>query len=373
MQWEKAVKGTTLHDLIQQRKWDKVIRRCSSSPTDVNWRDKNNNSALHLAVTFKPPLNAIIVLVASSPDIIKMKTSKGETPLHLACSKGASPEVISYLIESYPGAVSIKDSNLRTPLHSACSTTSTSGMVISALLNAHPSTVDDKDSGGKTPLKLLQECHEHVLSSRPISNTTAYFLRYANTKSPHLLIHRSPISLCWDSISQVLMATYHKKPMFPVLGRETPQVLHAAAAFPECYSGFFQMALKVYPQQAKEKDENGNLPLHIVASTPSQFHFDDVISALLTLYPDAAKIPNDSGVLPLKIAIDANMKWGDGVKRIIDCNPEGFAAMAFDNKHYPEILARLAKDCIPNSLFVLFKNKPELMKTACIKIDENYS
>jgi ankyrin repeat protein len=55
--------------------------------------------------------------------------------------------------------------------------------------------------------------------------------------------------------------------------------------------------------QTSLKDDNGNLPLHIVASMYSNHNimYGKVIEALLEVHPAACQISNSEGTLPLQL------------------------------------------------------------------------
>ncbi len=144
-----------------------------------------------------------------------------------------------------------------------------------------------------------------------------------------------------------------------------------------CPIEMIRLAISIYPNQVREMDEDGNLPLHIAAiassflpsSAPSSSGcsdedsfisnlsnlshlssnrhppFDRVIRMLLRSYKMAARIPNgQNGRLPLILAIDARQRtMDDGLRALIEAYPAALETKNFDQKLYPHILSTLGK------------------------------
>jgi len=64
-----------------------------------------------------------------------------------------------------------------------------------------------------------------------------------------------------------------------------------------------RLRIKSHPQEAREKDRWGELPLHKAACRGTSVA---VVSALLIAYPDGARIQNQNGELPLHFAAETN-------------------------------------------------------------------
>jgi len=161
-----------------------------------------------------------------------------------------------------------------------------------------------------------------------------------------------------------------------------------------CPPEMIRLAASVYPQQVREMDEEGNLPLHI-ASVASSFlptpppdndntgndseggdegtrtfsdedslisglstvsgisalsgttgerepnPFDKVIRMLLRIYPAAVRIPHGrTGRLPLVLAIEGRKRtMDDGIRALLETHPAALESMDIDPKLYPRILA----------------------------------
>lgn len=183
-----------------------------------------------------------------------------------------------------------------------------------------------------------------------------------------------------------------------------------------CPTEMIRLAMSVYPNQVREMDEEGNLPLHIAAISPSflpdhtshtsiinsdedshistlsnisglsgnlHMSFQSVIKMLLNSYPDAAKIPHGlSGRLPFILAIEARKRTlKDGLQLILEAFPAAIESKEIDPKLYPMILSILAKpkkikvlcnhsrfsktkeiqQCIPTALFYALQARPSIL------------
>jgi len=162
-----------------------------------------------------------------------------------------------------------------------------------------------------------------------------------------------------------------------VAAGRTFRLVHASVALAGygCPKEMIQLAISVYPNQVREMDEDGNLPLHIAAVASSflpvssaQSDEDSIISSLSSLtefsasdamtkpfktvirmllrsYPEAVRIPHGiSGRLPLILAIDAKKRtMQDGIKVLLEAFPAALETRDFDPKLYPYIIAAIGK------------------------------
>ena len=134
--------------------------------------------------------------------------------------------------------------------------------------------------------------------------------------------------------------------------------LQAAAGLVGCPLPILVLALSVFPDQIKAKDEthgnDGNLPLHSVCSWPSEkedsVSTDPVIasrksmaiSALLQRYPYAAFICNQHYQTPLDLAIASGTTWDGGVCKLVRAYPAAVSIRNADTGLYPFMAAAAA-------------------------------
>ena len=172
----------------------------------------------------------------------------------------------------------------------------------------------------------------------------------------------------------------------PKVGQKTFRIVHASVGLTGygCPPEMIRLAISVHPNQVREMDEEGRLPIHIAAIaassvtpstsdpmkgelasdddsmvTSSTFRststfmttltnvdiknpFDQVIRILLKHYPESARIPNGkNGRLPFTVAVDAGRRtWNDGLRALFQAHPA--AVEGRDNMHlslYPSIFA----------------------------------
>lgn len=111
---------------------------------DVNTRDKNGNTALHVAVAHSQI--AVINLLIKYDALIDAQNNKGLTPLHLATSKGIL-SIVKTLIK-HKAEVNIQTRSGLTPLHCARS----GDVNLLEVLVKAGAFVDAQDERGATPL-----------------------------------------------------------------------------------------------------------------------------------------------------------------------------------------------------------------------------
>ena len=75
---------------------DPFLKKCKVK--NKNFRDKDNNSALHLAVN-NNSIKMVKYFLSKRKKDINAKNNKGQTSLHLACSNG-NEDIINLLIQN---------------------------------------------------------------------------------------------------------------------------------------------------------------------------------------------------------------------------------------------------------------------------------
>lgn len=175
----------------------------------------------------------------------------------------------------------------------------------------------------------------------------------------------------------------HRRSQYAPSGSASPdyrhfRIVHASVGLTGygCPPELLRLAISIHPNQVKEMDEDGNLPLHIAAvassyttssnaeGSPTSFPLDDdssvsdmsfissatcvatnafdkVIRMLLNHYPAAARIPHGrTGRLPLVMAIEGRRRsWEDGIKTLLDAFPPALESRRISMTIYPDILA----------------------------------
>mmetsp|Transcript_22809 Transcript_22809/g.31919 ORF Transcript_22809/g.31919 Transcript_22809/m.31919 type:complete len:534 (-) Transcript_22809:117-1718(-) len=158
------------------------------------------------------------------------------------------------------------------------------------------------------------------------------------------------------------------------------RIVHASVGLTGygCPPEMILLAISIHPEQVREMDEDGNLPLHIAAvasslvtghngesassmcddasivsdlsflsntTTVTKNCFDKVIKILLKYYPAAARIPHGRcGRLPFVLAIDTGRRtWTDGIKSLLEAFPPALESRRLPLNLYPSILTLIAR------------------------------
>jgi ankyrin repeat protein len=218
--------------------------------------------------------------LAIHPESIEIKDSKGASAIHVAltCQASAihyalhlvdddddSAERLELLLECGGShALCVQDSNEGTPLHQACDRGYPRDVIMILVAN-HSSALNVRATVGMTPLDRFRQNNQN-------------FLTKYNYTGRHWEERYNELA---DTVITVLTGA-------PVYCSDLPslhELLHNQEGTPDI-AKFFICALR---DQASLKDDNGNLPLHIVASRYSDNHimYGKVIELLLEVYPAA--------------------------------------------------------------------------------------
>jgi len=279
----------SLLQLVEDRRWEKVIKRVQENPEEARLRnlvgpEGGQTTALHEAAMNDAPLDVIEALLQAYPEATEAQDDDGWTPLHTSCYFDASHEIVKRLLEADLGAVYKKDNEGRLALHLI-----------------HEVIAFRWDS------EVRQALHsEYVEDIQKILN------------DEDLLRIRFKFKL-------LVKAAYHRSIQDPLPGGKVWRPLHACAGVERCPVSFMELATKGNAHLLKEPDENGNLPLHIAAANPN--FTDDrrerftSVAYLLSEYPQAAAVKNNKGEYPLHLAVRSGKTWGNGVENILTAFP----------------------------------------------------
>ena len=138
-------------------------------PYDLDQRDNDENTPLHVAIHFRK-LECVRLLLEAGSD--HAKRSDGSAPVHLAVSLGAIPEHTDFaekcltLLGSFNADFSLKDESLHTPLYLACmSNVPRCAQIILADPNGLSTLNMRSDRIGGRP---LHACAKYCLSTRRV-------------------------------------------------------------------------------------------------------------------------------------------------------------------------------------------------------------
>eukprot|EP00568_Trieres_chinensis_P001278 CAMPEP_0183309796 /NCGR_PEP_ID=MMETSP0160_2-20130417/25549_1 /TAXON_ID=2839 ORGANISM="Odontella Sinensis, Strain Grunow 1884" /NCGR_SAMPLE_ID=MMETSP0160_2 /ASSEMBLY_ACC=CAM_ASM_000250 /LENGTH=462 /DNA_ID=CAMNT_0025473873 /DNA_START=71 /DNA_END=1459 /DNA_ORIENTATION=+ len=283
----------------------------------------------------------------SSKDTFKSHNfeSSGYNAFHLACANPAAPhDVISKMVRIDKDNLfqtTQGDETKVTPLHLACETGSadTVKLLLKLSSNQNHDVVNYVVMGGEgnwdqpkvsslevTWLRLIDPQYEnHQGDCNTAESAMENLKRMDEVKSTADLTGK--LKDTWDKTLALLWAASTGSMDMPIIGGGWHAV-HAIANINRdclykrwCPSLVLWFALKLYPEQAKWADRDGNLPLHL-ATMNDRFHrhlefqttdLDDEsveilrrtqareVQMLSELYPTAAKTLNKEGRLPLHL------------------------------------------------------------------------
>jgi hypothetical protein len=117
---------------------------------------------------------------------------------------------------------------------------------------------------------------------------------------------------------------------------------------------------------------NGMLPLHYAAAWHNAVNEEsprngqvEVVEHLLSVYPEAATVQDGSGMLPLHAAIEANAPLSvlEALLRVHPVAGEAVCRRHGDEMwNFPPVLMAAASDCHLESIFVLLRYVPTIVK-----------
>jgi len=354
--------------MAQRADWSALIARAATHPHEAFWIDRCGNTALHLACRKQPPTEVIFALLRACQRTNSMQTINGMTPLHFACYCGASSDVVQVLIEANRDVVSTEDQRGRTPLHCACTGIKTPDIntVVRELLQVNPDLCYAVDTSGRSPLFLILDDYADAIEEQihiVTSDNSSENLSINNEANKITEEHLLDLDGRWTSVTLLLKAAYHET-MNGSKAISVPfRLLHACVGTRSCPVRFVFLALNLWPEQLKEVDSDGNLPLHIAAFSVSKrkhFRFNTLIK-VLSMYPQAAQIPNKNGVLPLQLAIQSGKTWNEGIRELFEAYPEALTTLKIDFRYYPEILALAGEYFSLKTLYQVIVSKPEVL------------
>lgn len=324
-----------LYTLTSELIWPEAIDRARSHPHEVNWQDDNGGTALHRSCRFQFTIDVIREMLKSGQSAACIQDKRGYTPLHVACWSGASDDIIELLLNAHRDAASLPDMHGRTPLHLACSSvTLTSAGSMDLLIQAGRDVSMSTDNTGKTPLSCLCERNEAKLK---------YAMQSIENGNDSVAVYRDILRPFWAQLRLLLNANAHDR-----FVEGDWRLVHALTTIPDCPQILFELALKLHPEQVKEK-VCGSLPLHLAAECPTsrvnELYKDGYyVCSLVSLFPKACEIRDSVGRLPFHIAIQSKKSWRFVLRKLFEEFPQ--AIILPDGKHFllPFMLGALESD-----------------------------
>jgi len=320
---------------------------------------------------FRQVLNVDWHLVASRtrshPHEAQYVDEYDRTPLHVACLPADVPlHVIDCLLEAFPQATMTRNKWGATPLHCAC--LYSENKVVQRLLEANLDAIHVKNVDGYTPLLHMMKWFEFNFT-----RALAMFSKNSQRRFPSTIQsitkHQDPeLERLWKNACLLIHASHHGT----IRGLMNTTSLHVFAAFTECPGFLFDFALILHKEDLHQRDQGGNLPLHVAVSASSLLqgqasieHTNEkrTIEKLVDASPESTKVLNIEGDLPLHLAIRNGQIAGDVIKVF---NAFHGASSVLDCKLmlYPFMCAAVGENASLDTTFLLLRACPELERFA---------
>lgn len=330
--------------------WDALLRRIVTNPKEACYKDKCQNSPLHVSCRRQPPPEVVEALIKANPDALLSQTLDGLTPLHFSCFCGSSPETIQLVLEGETCLREMADRRGRTPLHCVCAGFRSPHRlaVVRMLLEVDTSCSTAFDERGRTPLSLIVDDYVEELHDALGDETSQQEAIQATTDPAGELYD------CWQVVTLLLRAAYGgtlEEDEYRACGENEIHVgdkfrlLHAAVGIAGCPAAIIRLILKLNPDSIHDKDEDSNLPLHVACKTVGTpwsrkvvtskkagvivYNADfgkarptyDLTAELITAYPEATHQVDESGKVPFILAVESGKPWGACLKPLWDAHP----------------------------------------------------
>lgn len=385
-----ATPSRKLIRLVEDHHWVAAIERISTHPRETSAVGIQGRTPLHVACDHDAPAAIVQALLAAWPEGAERVGTSYMNPLHITCSSAhASIDVVRVLLTGCRDPLRItgaKDVDGDTPLHAACRIGAPMDVLIT-LLHANPVTVLWNDYEGLNPLMRLWVRYYVLVGETIISNLkrpsdltpdlveawerTVLLLQVMKAMdgtthqrqliSPFLAVHASSHVNCPRCVVRMAMVLFPEQLLMRDEGGFLP--IHIAAAAP--VYAVHDLRGEGYSMDDTLIDEETGRPL-IRKVKETKYKEPSVIDILLTGEPSAARERDPNGQLPLHVAIMRGKTLEEGVKALADAYPE---ALTMPDKHtnlFPFMLAasvgRGRGDC--STIYEMVRAAPELVKMA---------
>lgn len=284
--------SSDLWDLVLDMDWPQVVLHARSQPQDADFLEGHwHETPLYLACQHDPPLEALRAVIEAHPESVQIaSTENRDLPIHLACRYQAKAEILEALLKDYP--------------KTATETTKWGWAPIMTLWDTRTNKVDVSDAFWDKVLVLLRA----AARSRLMNSDHFDGIRFKKVKY----------------LSHARLAGQEEDIFF----------VHAAASMGTkgCPIEVLSKVMEKYPKQIFQRDQRGDLPLHVVIQKvswskhkrrrlkPKEKPF---LERLLKVYPGSARerIYSDHNRYPLHSAIANGHSWSHGVEDIFLAAP----------------------------------------------------
>jgi len=330
-----AKSATDTYTAAENNTWIESLTQLlvSAHPPAASMVCPSGYTPLHEALLHHRPIGVIQSLLHASPASALVKNWRGELPLQIAIMMRAPVDILRLLFTAGPSAITSEDKDGLTPIHWAW------------IKHIAEPTTDEPVGQYVSDLRRVPEEYGSLVE-RTVSE-------FESAEGEVLMGLTAGLGSFWPKVELMLRVAQQ--------GRGKFRVVHAAASTP-CPQAILRMARVMYPQQVRERDEKGNLPLHLAAARADicwscgQWRSDKyevpVVDKLLKLFSYGSRVANSEGRLPLHIAIERegrrlmgitdkgkNVRETDPIGSLKNAYPAGIGRRDGKTKLYPFMLA----------------------------------
>jgi ankyrin repeat protein len=334
-----------------------LIRYC---PESILIQDRKGCTPLHGCCQgrkglefFKCLLDADECSVTSgAPTVLILKDEMRRTALHFAVIHALDTEILAELIRAAPRTVDIECVRGYCPMHYACSYLNVGEAHIRLLLDENVRVSRLRGNTGWSCLELLTRTYKEYLDGEKRLRSECIHAQYscASIRNEEEKQDFSDIiEQYWEKAILVAGgASLGRLLETNTIQHDAPLFIHDIIRLDRCPSTLISLALVKHPEWLDVKDDNGNLPLHTVASKfisrRCTKNHAQITRLLLRSHPDACREKNNDGKYPLVLAIESGKRWSSGLQDMLNAFPEAIDALDLDDRLYPFILSRASAD-----------------------------
>lgn len=313
-----SMSKTALIDLARMQQWSVITDR-KLHRREAKYRDSDGLYPLHWACSGGPPVEVVQILLQTYSSAAKKVDYEGSTALHFASHYSASAAVMETLLKVFAKAVGMQDKYGRSPLYHAVDKAA-SLEVLKLLVKADPSMS-------------ITPCLPTEARSLPLTRATA-------VRTPLFIVWSAVVAdrQCrkdlrgrkWDKAQLLLEAAYQYmsdlNPSIPRSYRLLNSSIVMDVYLPE---QVVALAILAKSDQLQERDERGQVPLALVASTrqysPERSH--ELVQLLLKSYPPAAMERDNKGRSSLTLAAESGKQLDWGLEDLLDADPDALSEL----------------------------------------------
>jgi ankyrin repeat protein len=373
--------------------------------------NKIGNTPLHDACFRCSPFEHIETLAMANPGWLSIRNNAGHTALQILCKSGRlDRRIISTFAQvGGPEIFSVIDDNRFTPLHSAIRE-DTDVATLKSLIHVFPDALRYKTIYGDTPLHLacfrkagpdiVRELamgsssgdaslvlETNLANQTPIGVAIDEYRSFCSSTEPCCV--SASYSADQDRAFQVLanlVKILHYGPLkYQIHDTKKLNLLHASVTLHRqgvrLDPAFIRRVVRMYPEETRITDGEGNYPLHIEAGIPIEkmsllngrgrccegrcHERAGILQLLLDMYPDAAMHRNKHNHFPLGLMITSGRQWGrsNSIPLALRAFPPALHwYKGLDKKILPSVLERVDRECGTDTLYKVLHSRPELLE-----------